>query len=309
MEISCNVCHSSRHQIRAQLKSEVDGRDYFAILCEKCGLIFAHPLPPSSFELLQNIYDEEYTEGQRVVIIDPKEDEALQLAVHRQMDIVEKYANKGCVLNVGAMSKSNIVFVERGWKLHVVEVSQYAAKTAHEKWGFDITLSRIEDYSCPPNTYDLIKLGHVIEHLFDPRMVIEKLHKMLKPGGIILIETDNSQGLKTNIEIGIRRIFGEKIAATMVHKVMKKNLLKRYGRLTPPEHVYLFSKKNLSSLLHSLGFSVIEVFQPAWGDLTWFPLPNIDRFGLIEKSFIFIDQIGAKFDRGDVIVALARKDK
>lgn len=309
MEISCNVCHSSDCQIRANLKSEVDGREYSAVQCNNCGLIFAHLLPTPSFDLLQDIYDDEYTEGQRVVIIDPKEDEALQLAVHRQLDIVEKYVDKGRALNVGAMSKSNIVFEERGWNLHVVEVSQYAAKTAREMWGLDVTLSRIEDYSCPPNTYDLVKLGHVVEHLFDPRVVVEKLQMMLKPGGILLIETDNSQGLKTRIEIGMRRIVGEKITATIVHRVIKKNLLKRYGRLTPPEHVYLFSERNLSSLLNSLGFSIIEVFKPAWGDLTWFPLPNRDRFGLVEKAFIHIDQIGAKFGRGDVIVVLARKDK
>jgi len=296
--ISCNACQGSECQVRAKLKSEVDGRGYSAIQCENCGLIFAHPLPPSSFELLQDIYDEEYTKGQRVVIIDPKEDEALQLSVHRQMDIVEKYVKKGCVLNVGTMSKSNIVFQERGWKPDFVEVSEYAAKTARELWGLDVTLSRIEDYSCPPDTYDLIKLGHVIEHLFDPRTVVEKLERMLKPGGILLIETDNAQGTMTQLEIGIRRILGDQRAARIVQRVMKKNLLKRYGRLTPPEHVYLFSATNL-----------LEVFKPAWGDLTWFPLPNRDRFGPVERGFILMDQIGAKFGAGDVIVALARKGK
>jgi SAM-dependent methyltransferase len=308
MEMACNVCHSAQCTVKASLQSEVDGREYFAVSCKNCGLIFAHPLPPSSFEMLQHIYDEEYTEGQRVVILDPKEDEALQVAVHHQMDIVEKYIAKGYALNVGAMSKSNIVLIERGWKLHVVEVSEYAAKTAHAQWNLDITLSRIEDYACPPNTYDFIKLGHVIEHLFDPRMVVERLGKMLKPGGILLIETDNAQGIKTRVEIGIREIFGDKRTANLVQKVMKKNLRKRYGRLTPPEHAYLFAQKNLARLLHSVGFSILEVFKPAWGDVTWFPLPNKDRFGLVEQGFIFIDQIGAKFGQGDVVVMLARKN-
>jgi len=222
------------------------------------------------------------------------------------MDIVERYVKKGTALNVGAMGSSIKVLEERGWKLHLVEVSAFAAETARRLWGFNVTVSRIEDFDCPPDTFDFIKLGHVIEHLRDPYLVLEKLRGMLRSGGVILIDTDNAYGLKTQIEVGVRKLVGEKVAVNLVKKLMKKNLSKRYGRLTPPEHLYVFSERSLCKLLGSTGYDVVQVFTPAWGDHTWFPLVN-QKFGLIERGFIAVDQIGARFGLGEVLAVLARK--
>jgi crotonobetainyl-CoA:carnitine CoA-transferase CaiB-like acyl-CoA transferase len=63
----------------------------------------------------------------------------------------------------------------------------------------------------------------------------------------------------------------------------------------------------LTRLLEDTGFEIIKVFKPAWGDPTWFPLTNQREFGTVEKVFIKLDQIGAKFGLGDVIAVLARK--
>jgi 2-polyprenyl-3-methyl-5-hydroxy-6-metoxy-1,4-benzoquinol methylase len=223
------------------------------------------------------------------------------------MDIVEKYVTPGVALNVGAMSGAIAVLEDRGWKLRIVEVSGYAAETARKHWGFDVVVSRIEDFECPPETFNFIKLGHVIEHLRDPRLVLERLAAMLRPDGVILIDTDNADGLKTQVEVTVRRVLGENLSANLVMKLAHKNLRKRYGRLTPPEHLYSFSDKSLIALLEGAGFEVLEVFKPAWGDETWFPLADQSHFGSVERMFIKLDQIAAVFGRGDVIAVLSRK--
>ena len=126
--------------------------------CTACGLVFAFPLPELSLGALQDIYDEHYTEEQRQPLADSRGKEALRVATNRQMDIVERYVQKGRALNVGAMGGAIKVLEERGWELCVVEASEYAADTARRLWGLDVTVSRIEDYSCPPDTFDFIKL-------------------------------------------------------------------------------------------------------------------------------------------------------
>ena len=302
----CNVCRDSNCRTVALLNSEIDAREYRAMKCNTCGLVFAFPIPELSFDSLQNVCGEQYVEEQRQSIANERGNEALRTATSRQMDIVEQYVQKGTALNVGAMGNSIKVLEERGWNLHLVEVSAFAAETARRLWGFNVTVSRIEDFDCPPDTFDFIKLGHVIEHLRDPYLALEKLRGMLRSGGVILIDTDNAHGLKTQIEVGVRKLLGEKIAVYLVKKLMKKNLRKRYGRLTPPEHLYAFSEKSLSKLLDGTGFDVIRVFKPAWGDPTWFPLAN-QKFGFIEKVFVTVDQIGARFGFGEVLAVLARK--
>jgi hypothetical protein len=102
---------------------------------------------------------------------------------------------------------------------------------------------------------------------------------------------------------------GEKRAARLVGKLTGKNLLKRYGRLTPPVHLYTFTPKSLETLLGRCGFRVTELLQPAWGDPVWFPLTSEhgNRFGLVEKAFLLVDRLGAFFGHGEVLVVFARK--
>lgn len=303
---ACNACGSAQCRTMAVLESELDGREYRAQKCSDCGLIFAFPSPELSFDSLQDLYGEQYTAGQRDLYYGSQGDDVLRDTVNRQMEIVEKFVAKGVALNVGAMDSSIRVIEERGWDLHIIEVSRYAAETARKLWGLNVTVSRIEEFDCPPNMFDFVKLAHVIEHLVDPRLALDKLHNALRSGGIILIDTDNAEGLKTQIEVTSRRILGEKAAAFLVKKLMRKNLHKRYGRLTPPEHLYTFSERSLAKLLDRTGFDVIQVFKPSWDDPTWFPLIN-QRFGLIERAFISVDQMGAKFGFGEVLAVLARK--
>jgi 2-polyprenyl-3-methyl-5-hydroxy-6-metoxy-1,4-benzoquinol methylase len=200
------------------------------------------------------------------------------------------------------------VILDRGWTLSVVEVSEYAAETARQKWGLDVTVSRIEDIEYPAGYFDFIKLGHVIEHLADPSAVLRKLNTLLRDDGLILIDTDNASGLRTRIEISIRRLLGERLAAYLVRKLTGKNLRKRYGRLTPPIHLYTFSPRSLRLLLERTGFTVVKLIEPAWGDPTWFPITSTNDLTLVERVFLLVDTIGAKLlDHGEVLVVFARK--
>ncbi len=306
--LMCNVCGTSDCQIMATLTSDIDQECYQACRCRTCGLVFAYPMPQLSDEELQQLYGDDYTENQRSVsLADTHTTEILRTATHRQMEIVERYIPKGKALNVGAMNEAIAILPERGWDLKVVEVSGYAAETARRLWGLDVTVSRIEDFDAPPSSYDFIKLGHVLEHLFDPRKVIEKLATLLRPGGIILIDTDNASGLKTQVEVTSRRLLGEATAGTLVKKLTGKNLHKRYGRLTPPEHVYSFTEKSLIKLLTTSGYEVLETFKPAWGDPTWFPMANMQEFSRLERGFFLIDQVGTRLGAGEVVVVLAQK--
>jgi hypothetical protein len=139
----CKVCESRNTQVMAHLQSEVDGREYKAMKCKSCGVLFAFPIPELSFENLQAIYGPDYTEDMRDMSADGEALEVHRASINRQMDIVERYVQKGEALNVGAMGGAIKVLEERGWKLRLVEVSNYAAETARKGWGFDVAVSRI----------------------------------------------------------------------------------------------------------------------------------------------------------------------
>ena len=305
---ACKVCESRDTQVMARLQSEVDGRAYDAVRCKSCGVLFAFPMPELSLESLQKLYGTDYTEDMMGLSAG---DEALgvhRASINRQMDIVERYVQKGQALNVGAMGGAIKVLEERGWKLRLVDASSVAAEIARKQWHLDVTISRLEDFDCPAGSFDFVRFGHVIEHLADPKLALQRIAQILRPGGVLQVETDNARGLRTQIEFLVRRMLGERLSGRLVKMLTNKNLRKRYGRLIPPVHLFSFSPENLTRLLEDTGFEVIVVFKPAWGDPTWFPLTDQSAFSPVERAFIRVDQVGARLGLGDVIALLARRN-
>lgn len=305
--MACPVCASKDVQARAALLSAVDQKPYRAVRCRRCGHLFSFPLPDTSYEALQKIYDAEYTSELREGESDDSNLRLLRDATHRQLEIVEREVRPGTALNVGAMTGANQVFEERGWKLKIVEVSRHAAETARAKWGYDVAVSRLEDYEAETGSVDFVKLGHVIEHIAQPAAALATVHRVLRPGGVVLLDTDNADGFRSRVEFAVRAVLGEGISSLVVRRLTGKNLKKQYGRLIPPVHLNIFSERSLRALLTRSGFEILSVRRPAWGDPTWFPLGSQAHLSVAERAFIRLDQVAARFGYGELLSVLARK--
>lgn len=305
--LACPVCRSSNVVIRATLKPDHGTETYRAVSCRRCGLVFSDPMPGLSFQAIQDVYGSEYIDGQSAMSGKGSSLEAVCRATHRQMEIVERHVKPGIALNVGATSEAVKVLADRGWNLRLVEASAYSAEKARTNWGFDVTTSRIEDFECAPATLDFVKLGHVIEHLADPGGVLRRLAGMLRPGGVILVDTDNARGLSSRIETSARAILGEDLSADLVRRFTGKNFRKRYGTLCPPLHLYAFTRNSLARVLEASGFDILQMWEPAHGDPTWFPLTEGARLSAAERAMMNLSRVGAWLGAGDVVVALARK--
>ena len=84
--------------------------------------------------------------------------------------------------------------------------------------------------------FDVICMFHVIEHLSNPDEYLKDLYSLLKPGGVLICETPNSEdALLTyyNCEAFANSTYWSK-------------------------HVYLYSSKTLEFLFNRVGFRVIE---------------------------------------------------
>jgi len=73
--------------------------------------------------------------------------------------------------------------------------------------------------------FDFITLIHSIEHVANPKEFLDKACLLLNPGGILYLETPN---------LNSHLFWAEK---------------ENYTFLTPPEHLYLFSKKSMRTIL------------------------------------------------------------
>lgn len=142
--------------------------------------------------------------------------------------------NGGDLLDVGCGNGRFLLLArEMGWRAEGIDFDEQAVCVARAK-GLNVRHGGIELLDGVRDRYDVITLSHVIEHVHDPVDLLVRIHRLLKPGGYLWLETPNLQSL------GYRK----------------------YGRnwrgLEPPRHLVLFTPESLRLALQKAGFSKIS---------------------------------------------------
>lgn len=100
---------------------------------------------------------------------------------------------RGCsFLDVGCSSGALLgVAVSQGLTVWGVEPAAAAAESA-QKAGFNVVAGFLHDAAYPDNQFDIITLFEIVEHLRDPVSMLKECRRILKPGGILAINTPNA---------------------------------------------------------------------------------------------------------------------
>lgn len=138
------------------------------------------------------------------------------------------------LLDVGCGSGLAVAALRRmGWDASGVEPDPAAVARARRR-GVPVQQGQLDEVAYPPGSFDAVTMSHVIEHLPTPAPVLHEIHRILRPGGALVVVTPN--------------------ADSWLHA--------RYGsdwlNLDVPRHLLLFSLSSLRSLLDATGFHVEE---------------------------------------------------
>lgn len=98
---------------------------------------------------------------------------------------------QGSLLDIGAGTGHFAHFMkEKGWQVTALEPDENARKIALQKLNLQVdpldTLAQL-----PSQTYDLITLWHVLEHVYNLDAYLKRFRDLLKPGGTLLIAVPN----------------------------------------------------------------------------------------------------------------------
>lgn len=96
-------------------------------------------------------------------------------------------------------------------------------------------------------TFDYILLQDVIEHVEDPKVLLNELDGLLSPGGCILIGTFNA----ANIDLD------------------RPNVPDSYQEVHVPYHLHLYTREYLESLGHNWSWKPIGFFDRRYDDIPW----------------------------------------
>ena len=228
----CELCHSC--DIR-----KLYTKDGITIVrCFNCGLCFVFPREApetiakryNSYEYFDNKYVQKYGYGKY-------EDNRFlnDLWITKILKRISRYANPpgkaldiGCAMGYFLLQAKNI-----GWEVEGLERSEYAVRSAREHFNLTIHHETLEDNSLPSESYQLVTLFDVIEHVQNAAKAFQELQRIVKPKGWVVITTPN--------EGGWTRI------------VMRKY----WFHFKPLEHAYFFSNNTLRKFLENHGFEVV----------------------------------------------------
>ena len=224
-EVDCPLCE------RTPVRFAVDYQGFQLCRCPGCGLQFQSPRL-SFEELAEKVYTEDYCPGH--------EESANETAYARQLLNFERLiGKKGSVLDVGCGNGSFLRFAKRhGW----------------ETFGADIRLSpETRDLTCPlwegrltdidfgGSRFDVIRFNHVIEHLQNPLIELERCRELLNDGGLVFVGVPNLGGISPRIK-NLQSRLGLK--------------QKRWRHYAATHHLFFFTPKTLRMMIERAGFAV-----------------------------------------------------
>jgi SAM-dependent methyltransferase len=187
---------------------------------------------------------------------------------------IERYAAPGKFLDVGCTIGTSLVAARaRGWQTLGLEISKPAAEYGAKEHGLDIRSQTLAQAELPPESFDVVFMHHVLEHLERPDEVLAQAFRVLRKGGILYQSLPNWGCLK-------RRLLGSAWS---------------YGVMA--EHLGYFTPGTLARLLRRLGYEVVSKRTRSYREDPRLLHDLLDRFGMLPRFMQWCGRPGEAFDQ------------
>ena len=221
-EVDCPICEGSRGD-----PLHLEG-SFQMVRCSSCQFIFLNPRP--TMESLHHFYQQYLPEEQASI---ESWEKMMKPVFHRAANLLKRYGRNGRLLDMGSGFGFFVAEMKnKGWDAVGVDISQKALDYARNILGLTIHPGPLEKVGFPDNHFDAVTGFYVVEHLPSPKAFLGECHRILKPGGPLLLRYP--------------------------HTTPIKNLLQFFGvdnRLYDlPAHLSDFSPKTIEQCLEKIGF-------------------------------------------------------
>jgi len=206
------------------------------VQCPQCGLIRQNPR--LGWESLQKYYPEDYNPYKQVIEAERSILRRLdrRYGMWKRLRSIERFQPGGRLLDVGCGTGVFLGEAQRSgrWELSGVEPSLLAAEYTEKTLGIPILARKFDEIDLPQESFDVVTMWNVLEHLASPIQELQHAWQILRPGGLLVLAIPNVDGLGA-------KLFG---AYWMGWDL--------------PRHLYLFPQKKLHHILEKNGFTWLD---------------------------------------------------
>jgi SAM-dependent methyltransferase len=208
------------------------------VRCGHCASLYHGDEP--DWGRIERIYQEEYHQS-RGHSDNAAIEVMKQATATRYLRLLDRCRPPGRrLVEVGCSAGAGLEAAARaGWEVEGVELSAAAAELARRRPGVRAVFAgRLEDAPLAEESVDVITMFDVIEHIDPPGPTLARIHRLLRPGGLLLLVTPDGGSLSARMLRG------------------------RWPHLFV-EHVVMFSRRGMRQCLEEHGFAV-ERLAFAW---------------------------------------------
>lgn len=301
---SCCLCENDGDEtigIGEDFEYRTSSDKFTAKQCRACGLVYLNPRPV--MEEFTRIYPSnyhafEFSEKEFGFVFNVRR----KLEAGRLLNWCKNLPERARIIDIGCGDGFHLEllrdFGQKNWVLEGVDADTRAASIA-EKKGLKVHCGLLENLDLPADVYDLAFLIQTIEHVADPVKLIKDVRAILRPGGRVVIVTDNTDSLD--------------------FKLFKK---RHWGGYHFPRHWNLFNQKTIHGLAKKTNMEV-ESLTTQVSPVNWVysirnrlsdrqaPAWLIEQFSLKSTVslgfFTIFDTFNNLFGRGALINAILKR--
>jgi len=239
----CPICNSRKtklilHALNGHADKVFDTKTKFQYdRCQNCGGIFLIKKRKNK-KYYESFYSEEYRNADKS-FIDRLGNIIVALSDYQKIQLINKSIQK-------TKKKIQLLDVGSGFGrfLKKLDADQFDAFgleidkdliTESRDQGLSIFDGDFFNIDFGKKKFDCITLWHVIEHIDNPKALLEKINKLLSKEGIVVFSTPNTDS------IGFQK--GKEY----------------WFHLDAPRHQILYNRQSLTSLAEKFGFEVLEI--------------------------------------------------
>lgn len=233
----CPLCHSGHYHSYLECKDYTVSKEHFQLVqCDACDFVFTNPRPAAD-ELGQYYESEEYISHSNKSndLVNTVYKIVRNFTLRSKTNLLNKLQpSQGQLLDMGCGTGEFIHSCQQsGWNIQGIEPSPHAREQAEQLNGLTI---HKDLFNLPDEAqFDAITLWHVLEHVPDLGATVEKLKRILKQQGVLVVAVPNYQAKDA-------ALYGEHWAAYDV-----------------PRHLYHFSQQTMAKLMKAHGLKVDSI--------------------------------------------------
>ena len=234
----CPICKNQDFSLVLNTADHFLTNEKFDLVkCNQCSLVFTNPIPTrdhlgSYYESSEYLSHKPEQKSLRNFVYRL----VRKININRKYRLVSGYQASGSLLEIGIGTGELLNhFNQNGWETTGIEPNESARKYAISNYRLDV-FEENKLNALPENSFDVIMLWHVMEHVYDLHERMQQIKRLLKKNGFVFIAVPNLRSPDF------------------------KKYKEYWAGLDVPRHLYHFTESSVSNLVNRYSLNIIAKY-------------------------------------------------